>query len=188
MVVAMSRSSAAKYSALFVLPAIFVLHCGGTATSTNAPDPAGRSYTDYLQQNYTPPKDETLSAPTVNAADSMVMHFIDVGQGAATLLEFPCGAMLIDTGGENNALFDSEPKLLAYLNDFFQRRSDLNKTLDALVITHPHIDHTRSRAHIFAADINVSNRGFHADTATSVAFSCPVALGNFLVFFVEPVV
>jgi hypothetical protein len=30
----------------------------------------------------------------------MVTHFIDVRQGAPTLLEFTCAAILVDTGGE----------------------------------------------------------------------------------------
>jgi competence protein ComEC len=79
-----------------------------------------------------------------NPADSMVLHFIDIGQGDATLLEFPCGAVLIDTGGEQNELFDSNKALLAHLDAFFERRKDLQRTLDLLLITHPHIDHNRS--------------------------------------------
>lgn len=78
------------------------------------------------------------------ATDAMVLHFIDIGQGDATLLEFPCGAVLIDTGGEQNELFDSDKALLAHLDAFFARRADLNRTLDLLLITHPHIDHNRS--------------------------------------------
>lgn len=33
---------------------------------------------------------------------TMRVHFIDVGQGAATLFEFDDGAVLVDTGGEDN--------------------------------------------------------------------------------------
>ncbi len=76
--------------------------------------------------------------------DAMTFHFIDIGQGDATLLEFPCGAILIDTGGEQNDLFDSNKALLAYLDAFFARRKDLARTLDLLLITHPHIDHNRA--------------------------------------------
>lgn len=32
--------------------------------------------------------------------NTMRVHFIDVGQGAATLIQFPCGSVLVDTGGE----------------------------------------------------------------------------------------
>jgi competence protein ComEC len=71
------------------------------------------------------------------------VHVIDVGQGAATLFEFPCAAVLVDTGGESTAHFDSNTALLDYLERFFARRTDLNRTLASVFITHPHIDHTR---------------------------------------------
>ena len=72
---------------------------------------------------------------------SMTAHFIDVGQAHATLLEFSCGAMLIDAGTQDD---EHETKLLAFLEAFFTRRSDLNRTLDSILITHNHLDHTRS--------------------------------------------
>src|SRR5262249_569166 len=77
------------------------------------------------------------------SSQTMQVHFIDVGQGAATLIEFPCAAILVDTGGENNGDFDSNSELLSYLDDFFGRRSDLKNTLHSLILSHPHIDHTR---------------------------------------------
>ena len=40
------------------------------------------------------------------ANDVMYAHFIDVGQGDATLLEFSCGAILIDAGGQNGETTD----------------------------------------------------------------------------------
>ncbi len=70
--------------------------------------------------------------PTMNA------HFINVGQGDATLLEFPCGAVLIDAGAQGEQY---EKNLIRYLDNFFERRSDLNKTLDLVIITHAHLDH-----------------------------------------------
>ncbi|MFT3712502.1 MAG: MBL fold metallo-hydrolase [Archangium sp.] len=73
----------------------------------------------------------------------MWMHVIDVGQGSATLFEFPCAAILIDTGGESSSNFESNKALMAYLEAFFARRADLNRTLATVYITHPHIDHTR---------------------------------------------
>jgi len=85
----------------------------------------------------------TPSTPPGGANPTMRVHFIDVGQGAATLVEFPCAAVLIDTGGEANGEFDSTDSLLDYLDDFFSRRVDLKETFHALILTHPHIDHTR---------------------------------------------
>lgn len=73
----------------------------------------------------------------------MRLHFIDVGQGNSTLVEFPCAAMLIDAGGEMNGDFSSNEALVSYLDDFFQSRPDLNKTFASLILTHAHIDHTR---------------------------------------------
>src|SRR5947208_1830856 len=73
----------------------------------------------------------------------MRVHLINVGQGCATLIEFPCAAILIDTGGESDSLFNSSDSLKAYLEDFFDKRTDLNHTLQCVYLTHPHIDHTR---------------------------------------------
>jgi competence protein ComEC len=75
----------------------------------------------------------------------MRVHFIDVGQGDATLFEFPCNkTVLVDTGGERNDEFDGRQALLAYLDDFFDARPKLNRTLSLLAITHPHRDHTQA--------------------------------------------
>ena len=46
------------------------------------------------------PQPSAVAAPLIAEAPWMQIHVIDVGQGAATLLEFTCGAVLIDTGGE----------------------------------------------------------------------------------------
>ena len=77
-------------------------------------------------------------------AQTMRVHFIDVGQGHASLLEFPCAAVLIDLGGEENADFHGSVELMEYLNGFFARRTDLGSRLDAVFLTHPHIDHDRA--------------------------------------------
>jgi len=71
----------------------------------------------------------------------MLVHFIDVGQGAATLLEFADGAVLVDTGGEENSFVHSDAMLQSYLDAFFARRTDLHGHLASLILTHPHIDH-----------------------------------------------
>jgi competence protein ComEC len=78
----------------------------------------------------------------------MRVHVIDVGQGAATLFEFPCAAVLVDTGGEVSSTFDSQKALNDYLSNFFVRRADLKRTFAAVFLTHPHIDHSRNLAGI----------------------------------------
>lgn len=76
------------------------------------------------------------------AVPEFFVHFINVGQGSATLIEFPCGVALIDTGGERNPEFGSTDSLLVYLERFFERRRDLADTIDLLLLTHAHEDHT----------------------------------------------
>ena len=86
----------------------------------------------------------------------MRVHLIDVGQGAATLVEFSCGAILIDTGGESNRYMDSTQNLMLYLQAFFESRPDLDNTLSLVVLTHPHIDHTRG-ARVVLGEFKVKN-------------------------------
>lgn len=87
--------------------------------------------------------------PAPGPAATMRIHLIDVGQGAATLVEFSCGVVLVDTGGEQNDLVDSEQRLIAYLDRFFNTHKRLRSTIALLVLTHPHIDHTRSAMAVF---------------------------------------
>ena len=89
------------------------------------------------------------------APDAMRVHVIDVGQGAATLVEFPCAAILIDTGGERfpaapwlPAQLNSTTRLMDYLRKFFAGRPDLKNQLALLVLSHPHLDHTRGVADV----------------------------------------
>ena len=70
----------------------------------------------------------------------MYVHYINVGQGDASLLEFPCGAILIDAGAQSNEYVDS---LLIYLDNFFAKRNDLNRTFESVIITHNHPDHIK---------------------------------------------
>jgi competence protein ComEC len=92
----------------------------------------------------TAPPTATAGPAAERDETTMRVHLIDVGQGAATLVELPCGALLVDTGGERNDLFHSEHALAEYLERFFARRTDLRRGIDLLVLTHPHLDHTRN--------------------------------------------
>jgi competence protein ComEC len=74
------------------------------------------------------------------------VHYINVGQAEAILLEFEHEAMLIDAGGECTCDDRDREHLLNYLEEFFERRSDLMEgnrgRIHTIIISHPHIDHT----------------------------------------------
>jgi|SRR6266542_5559274 len=84
----------------------------------------------------------TLLISVLNVSAQIRVHLINVGQGCATLIEFPCAAILVDACGEDNPLLNSSDSLKTYLDDFFDRRNDLNHTLQCVYLTHPHKDHT----------------------------------------------
>jgi competence protein ComEC len=67
-------------------------------------------------------------------------HFVKAGQANCTVLEFPCGVVLIDCGVDSH----HTDAVTTYLDKLFERRPDLNRTIEAIFITHPHIDHTSS--------------------------------------------
>jgi competence protein ComEC len=97
-----------------------------------------------------------FARPANDGGPMMRVHLIDIGQGMATLVEFSCAAILIDTGGESHRRFDSTHNLMNYLRAFFASRPDLDETLALLVLTHPHIDHTRG-APIVINEFTVQN-------------------------------
>ena len=86
---------------------------------------------------------------TVNAfwPKPMSIHFIDVGQGDATLVTTPRGrAVLIDAGGSRNDAFDiGERVVFPYLRRLGVRQ------LDYLILTHGHQDHAGGAAAVAAS-------------------------------------
>jgi len=75
------------------------------------------------------------------------VHYINIGQADATLVEFECGVILIDAGAQIGSKAHqrlSSERLINYLNEFFERREDLKKEISTILITHNHNDHTES--------------------------------------------
>ena len=81
--------------------------------------------------------DESDSDSGTALADMLVVHFVDVGQGDASLIEFPDGkTMLIDAASSSEVL---------------QRlRADNRSQIDWLVATHPDADHIGGLADIIS--------------------------------------
>ena len=130
-----------KRAALLVSMVVALTACVTPASREGGPPPPrGKSMEEYLREA---PPAEPAPPEGLVPADAMKVHAIDVGQGTALLLEFPCAAVLVDAGGEQNEQFDSVPVLIEYLDQFFARRTDLRRTISLLVVSHPHIDHTR---------------------------------------------
>lgn len=66
-----------------------------------------------------------------NYKDKLVVHFIDVGQGDSTFIQFPNGETSLIDGGTRK----SRDKVVNYLQDL-----GIDK-VDYLIATHPHEDH-----------------------------------------------
>jgi len=56
--------------------------------------------------------------------------------------------VLIDTGAQDDA---AVRKLMDYLHEFFNGRTDLDRTLQQVILTHPHSDHTKGLREIAEA-------------------------------------
>jgi competence protein ComEC len=97
--------------------------------------------TGWVYYTFVTRPEQLTESVAFQPGDVAIAHFIDMDQGNATLLEFPCGAVLIDAGGRDAAAGDH---LIAYLDAFFSRRTDLNRHLAAVFVTHTHVDHNRA--------------------------------------------
>mgnify|MGYP003296440615 FL=1 len=74
--------------------------------------------------------------------NGLTVHFVDVGQGDATLIRFPNNkTMIIDSGS-----VDAKPNLVNYINNVFF--SGYNKHFDYVMLTHPDSDHMGNMVHI----------------------------------------
>lgn len=77
-----------------------------------------------------------LLLPTLPGRTALEVHMVDVGQGEAVALRFPRGGwMLVDAGPRGPGYDAGARRVVPYLRRHGVRR------LEALVITHPHLDH-----------------------------------------------
>jgi|RhiMethySRZTD1v2_1073278.scaffolds.fasta_scaffold649302_1 competence protein ComEC len=92
------------------------------------------------------PRRPTPRPTSTGQTGPVSIHYINVGQAAAAIVDLKGAAIMIDAGGETTENNEYADHLIDYLNRFFQDRPQLNNTLNGIIISHPHIDHTKNLA------------------------------------------
>lgn len=95
--------------------------------------------------------------PTPTPTTNLQVHFIDVGQGDAILLDLGDTEVLIDGGGRS-------PGVTEYLEDY------VNGSLEVLIATHPHADHIGGLIEVLD-DFDVEEIWLNGHTHTSNTYS-----------------
>ena len=106
-----------------------------------------------------PSSPSNTSPPTTPppAEGELAVHFIDVGQGDAILIDLGETEVLIDGG-------DKSPGVVAYLNNY------VDGPLEVMVATHPHADHIGGLIAVLDA-FEVEEIWLNGDTSTSETYS-----------------
>jgi len=114
---------------------------------------------DYAGQGNSTPSFHNCTYPQ-ETLSKMTVHFIDIGQGDATLIQNAGKNYLIDSGR-----LRSDKKLLNYL------RSINVDTLQACLMTHPDYDHMGAFEGLIDSNIVINRFVMNRDTTTSAAFA-----------------
>jgi competence protein ComEC len=104
-----------------------------------------------------PPSDTSSTTSPEHAEGELAVHFIDVGQGDAILIDLGETEVLIDGG-------DKSSGVVAYLNGF------VDGALEVMVATHPHADHVGGLIGVLDA-FEVDEIWLNGDTSTSETYS-----------------
>ena len=127
---------------------LFVLKCDATYRfMVSSRDDAGNeAISDYYS-----------FTTTDTASGLLTVHFIDVGQGDAILVDLGDTEVLIDGG-------DRSPGVTAYLENY------VNGSLEVMIATHPHADHIGGLIEVLD-DFDVEEIWLNGDTSTSKTYS-----------------
>lgn len=126
------NSTINKWSMLYIVCFFLLLaSCSPTTPAVESPvtpETIDQITTDPIpEQRETDPTPEEPAPPTTPTG-LMTVHFIDVGQGDAILIQTPSQNVLIDGGERGNTVID-----------YLKKQSV--KNLDLVIGTHPHSDH-----------------------------------------------
>lgn len=115
-----------------------------------------------VPENMNESSKKTSTENSIDATSFLRIHYIDVGQADATLLQIKDHdeliTMLIDTGDWNRS------DVVSYL------KAENIQDIDLIVITHPHADHIGQLANIIE-DFHVGEVWMNGDLTTSQVFS-----------------
>ena len=101
-------------------------------------------------------RNKPTAQPTV-VTGNLKVHFIDVGQGDAILIDLGSTEVLIDAG-------DRSPVVTDYIDDY------IDGHLEAVVATHPHADHIGGLIEVID-EFDVDNVWYNGDEATSKTYT-----------------
>ncbi len=107
-------------------------------------------------ESLTPTEEPSASVTTISVRESLEVHFIDVGQGDAILVDLAETEVLIDGGGKS-------PEVTEYLRDY------VDGALELIVATHPHADHIGGLIEVLE-QFEVNEVWHNGDTHTSKTY------------------
>ena len=153
-----ARRAAPAFAAVLLLAACALPADSGAVPDAPAPPPpAAASEAPAPEPEPTP-----APAPSPAPAGLLEVHFLDVGQGDATLIVHPDVTVLIDTGRFDRR--DVVPSL----------RARGVSRIDLLVVTHPHADHIGQFDLVMGA-FDVTEVWWSGSTSTSATFGRALA-------------
>ena len=149
--------------ALIIVLSLLVACATGPATTNtpSIPPPPFSETPAITSPELTAPATSSVSCETepnqVTEGQELKVHFIDVGQGDAILIDLKDVEVLIDGG-------DRTPGVVKYLKSY------VDGPLEAIVATHPHADHIGGLIDVLAA-FQVEQIWYNGDTATSKTYA-----------------
>ena len=161
------------FTSLYLFAGLLIFAgCGQGATQSPLPDNVNDD-SEVVEEQVKEEQSEVVEAEVTDPVEQqnlplskMKVHYIDVGQADATLIEYSQGdeafAILIDTGDWNSA------EVVAYL----QAHNITN--IDIVAVTHPHADHIGQLDKIINT-FDVSEVWMNGETANSQVFTSALA-------------
>ena len=145
-----------------LLVAISLLACTSTPSVTPPePTPETIPSPSPVEPETPPVRPEPTPTPSLAPSQSsqgeLKVHFIDVGQGDAILIDYGETEILIDGG-------DRSPGVVDYLNPL------VDGPLEVVIATHPHADHIGGLIEVLAS-FEVQEIWHNGDTSTSKTYS-----------------